>query len=248
MGTPGENRRDTLHASAAVSGPDSRDSAGKKDSDPDPGWVKLIKLKPVIGCLHPNSYIAEYRLVINKILNTNNLRHSQEGSTAIAITFFRQIEIKTLKPMKTRRSIILLTVLSIATSFSSVALQAKDTDGERPRHQWGKLLDRIELSDELSALVKQFRKDRAALMKQFRSLRSEHREAIAPLVADARSIDREKSPDEWEAAKQKIRNAKKAFRKEHGQGIRAARHDMRVLRRHFRHQIRDKSPPVDGKG
>ena len=125
--------------------------------------------------------------------------------------------------MKTKRSKVLITLLSVAAiGLSSAALQAEG-DQQQMRHanMWGQHLEGIEISQALLDMVDQFRAKRMELMAEYREIHLQFREDMAPLILQLRALDEESST--YEADREdllvQINEMREAHRAEFGGGI-----------------------------
>lgn len=154
--------------------------------------------------------------------------------------------------MKTKRSKLLITVLSVAAiGLSSAALQAGG-DQQQLRHSnaWGQNLEGVELSEGLQDMIKEFRQTRERLMQQYREAHLAFREDMAPLITELKALD--ENSESYEADRKAIMDQIEAKRAEHraefGTEFREARVEMRQMKRRLREQIREERTPPPEEG
>lgn len=149
--------------------------------------------------------------------------------------------------MKTNRSKVLITLLSVAAiGLSSAALQAGG-DQQQLRHasSWGQHLEGIELSPALRDMVNQFRAKRMELMAEYREIHLQFREDMAPLIAELKALT--EGTDDYADKLAEIQALREAHRAEFGTEFREARIEMRQMKRRLREQIREeRTPPEEG--
>jgi len=151
--------------------------------------------------------------------------------------------------MKSKR--LIFTLLSAAAfGLTSIALQAQDTTetakpepgGKRVMTQWGKNVEKPELTKELQAQVDAFRAARNQMLRAFRDQYSEEREAIHALMLEYRNGDL--TEEEKADLLADIKELKDAHRDE----VRAIRQTLRTQMRTIREQIRKERGKVDPEG
>lgn len=147
--------------------------------------------------------------------------------------------------MKTKRSKLLITVLSVAAiGLSSAALQAGgDQQQLRYSNAWGQNLEGVELSEGLQNMIQEFRQTRERLMQQYREAHLAFREDMAPLIAELKAC--EEGTPEYEAKLGEIQALRAEHRAEFGVAFREARVEMRQMKRQLREQIREERTTPD---
>ena len=151
--------------------------------------------------------------------------------------------------MKTKRSKLLITLLSVAAiGLSSAALQAEGGK-EQLRHanSWGQNLEGVELSEGLQDMVNEFRQTRERLMEQYREIHLAFREDMAPLIAELKALD--EGSEAYDLKLAEIQALREAHRAEFGVEFREARVQLRQMKRQLREQIREeRTPPPPEEG